>query len=102
MEVLVTGGAGFIGSHVAEAVIEAGHELVVVDDLSSGRREQVPGAANLYQMDVQSRYLDRVLEREQPEAVLHLAAQISVSRSVREPLFDAGVNVMGSINLLEA
>jgi UDP-glucose 4-epimerase len=102
MKVLVTGGAGFIGSTVADRLVEDGHQVVVVDDLSSGKRHQVPSAANFYHMDVESRWLDRVVEREQPDAVAHLAAQISVSRSVREPLFDARVNVMASIGLLAA
>ncbi|HEY8740023.1 MAG TPA: NAD-dependent epimerase/dehydratase family protein, partial [Candidatus Dormibacteraeota bacterium] len=102
MKVLVTGGAGFIGSNLADRLVDDGHQVVVVDDLSSGRRHQVPAAANFYQMDVESRWLDRVIEREQPEAVCHLAAQISVSRSVREPLFDARVNIISSIGLLAA
>jgi UDP-glucose 4-epimerase len=102
MKVLVTGGAGFIGSNLADRLVEDGHQVVVVDDLSSGRRHQVPAGANFYQMDVESRWLDRVIEKEEPEAVCHLAAQISVSRSVREPLFDARVNVIGSIGLLAA
>ena len=102
MKVLVTGGAGFIGSTLADKLVDDGHQVVVVDDLSSGKREQVPAGANFYHMDVESRWLDRVIEREQPDAVAHLAAQISVSRSVREPLFDARVNVMASIGLLAA
>jgi UDP-glucose 4-epimerase len=102
LKVLVTGGAGFIGSHVADRMVADGHDVAVVDDLSSGRREQVPGAANLYQMDVESRWLDRVIERERPEAVIHLAAQVSVSRSMREPMFDAQVNVLGSLGLVLA
>lgn len=99
---MVTGGAGFIGSTLADLLVEDGHQVVVVDDLSSGKRDQVPAGANFYHMDVESRWLDRVIEREQPDAVAHLAAQISVSRSVREPLFDARVNVMASIGLLAA
>jgi UDP-glucose 4-epimerase len=102
MKVLVTGGAGFIGSHLADLLADGGHHVVVVDDLSSGKRKQVPAGANFYQMDVESRWLDRVIEREEPDAVCHLAAQVSVSRSVRDPLFDARVNVLGSIGLLAA
>jgi len=102
MKVLVTGGAGFIGSTLADLLVDEGHQVVVVDDLSSGNRDQVPSEANFYHMDVESRWLDRVIEREQPDAVAHLAAQISVSRSVREPLFDARVNVIASIGLLAA
>jgi UDP-glucose 4-epimerase len=102
VKVLVTGGAGFIGSNLADRLVEEGHQVVVVDDLSSGQRRQVPSAANFYHMDVESRWLDRVIERERPEAVCHLAAQISVARSVRDPLFDARVNVVASIGLLAA
>ncbi|GAC1334393.1 MAG: SDR family oxidoreductase [Candidatus Dormibacteria bacterium] len=102
MKVLVTGGAGFIGSNLADRLVADGHQVVVVDDLSSGKRQQVPAEANFYQMDIESRWLDRVIERERPEAVCHLAAQMSVSRSVREPLFDARVNVVASLGLLAA
>ena len=102
MKVLVTGGAGFIGSNVADRLIEEGHHVVVLDDLSSGKREQVPAAANFYQMELDGRWLDRVVEREKPEAVCHLAAQISVRRSVEDPVFDARVNILASIGLIEA
>jgi len=102
VKTLVTGGAGFIGSHLADRLIEDGHEVVVLDDLSTGRREQVPSTANFYQMDVETRWLPRVIEREKPEAVFHLAAQLSVPRSVEDPVFDAHVNVMGSLSLIQA
>jgi UDP-glucose 4-epimerase len=102
MKVLVTGGAGFIGSNVADRLAEEGHQLVVLDDLSSGKRNQVPAAANYYQMELDSRWLDRVIEREKPEAVCHFAAQISVRRSVEDPVFDARVNILASIGLIEA
>ncbi|MHB8508718.1 MAG: NAD-dependent epimerase/dehydratase family protein [Candidatus Dormibacteria bacterium] len=102
MKVLVTGGAGFIGSNLADRLVADGHAVVVVDDLSSGRRENVPAGANLYQMDLDNRWLDRVVEREKPEAICHLAAQVSVRRSVEDPLFDARVNILGSIGLIEA
>jgi UDP-glucose 4-epimerase len=102
VKVMVTGGAGFIGSNLADRLVDEGHEVVVVDDLSGGQRQQVPAEANFYQMDVESRWLDRVIEREQPDAVCHLAAQMSVARSVRDPLFDAQVNIIGSLGLLAA
>jgi UDP-glucose 4-epimerase len=76
--------------------------VVVLDDLSSGKRDQVPGAANFYQMDLDTRWLTRVIEREKPEAVCHLAAQISVNRSVQDPMFDARVNIIGSLGLIQA
>ena len=102
MKILVTGGAGFIGSNLADRLVEDDHQLVVLDDLSSGKRDQVPAAANFYQMELDSRWLDRVIEREKPEAVCHLAAQISVRRSVEDPVFDARVNVLATIGLIEA
>ena len=102
MKVLVTGGAGFIGSHVADRMVEEGHQVVVIDDLSSGKREQVPAASNFYQMELDGRWLDRVVEREKPDAVCHLAAQISVRRSVEDPVFDARVNILASLGLIEA
>jgi len=102
MKILITGGAGFIGSNLADRLVEEGHQLVVIDDLSSGKRHQVPAAANFYQMELDSRWLDRVIEHEKPEAVCHLAAQISVRRSVEDPVFDARVNILASIGLIEA
>jgi len=69
MKILITGGAGFIGSNLADRLVAEGHQLVVIDDLSSGKRHQVPAAANFYQMELDSRWLDRVIEREKPEAV---------------------------------
>ena len=101
MKVLVTGGAGFIGSHVVDAYVEAGWDVVIVDDLSTGREVNVNPAAAFYQMDVRSPEIDAVFEQERPDVVNHHAAQIDVRRSVVEPLFDADVNIMGSLNLIE-
>lgn len=103
MKVLVTGGAGFIGSHVAEAAIDAGHEVLVVDDLSSGRTENVPLGADFHPVDIRNRTaLRELVLHYRPDAISHHAAQASVSVSVREPLRDADVNVLGSINVAEA
>jgi UDP-glucose 4-epimerase len=102
MKVLVTGGAGFIGSHVADRLLTDGHEVVVLDDLSTGHVEQLNPAARFYQMDIQSPWLDELFKIERPEAVLHQAAQASVRRSVEDPGFDASVNVMGTVTLLQA
>jgi UDP-glucose 4-epimerase len=102
LKVLVTGGAGFIGSHVAEAYLSAGHDVVVVDDLSSGKRYQVPSGARFFQLDVQDPAIDRVFAEERPELVSHHAAQMDVRRSVADPLFDARVNLLGLLRLLEA
>jgi UDP-glucose 4-epimerase len=100
MRVLLTGGAGFIGSHVADHLLARGHEVAVVDDLARGRRENLPEGARFYELDVRSGCRE-VFEDFAPEAVSHQAAQISVRRSVREPAFDADVNVIGTIRLLE-
>ncbi|MEW6271087.1 MAG: NAD-dependent epimerase/dehydratase family protein, partial [Thermodesulfobacteriota bacterium] len=102
MRILVTGGAGFIGSHVAEAYVGAGHEVVVLDDLSSGKREQVPEGARFVQMDVRDPGVRELFARERPELLSHHAAQMDVRRSVADPQFDAAVNLMGLLNLLEA
>ena len=103
MKILVTGGAGFIGSHVAEAAIEAGHEVMVVDDLSSGRAEHVPPNADFQPLDIRNRSAFTELALHfGPDAISHHAAQASVSVSVREPLLDADINVLGSLNVAEA
>jgi UDP-glucose 4-epimerase len=102
MKVLVTGGAGFIGSHLAERLLGDGHEVVILDDLSTGNVEHLPPDARFYQMDVQSPWLDELFKIERPEAVLHQAAQASVRRSVADPVFDASVNVLGAVTLLQA
>jgi UDP-glucose 4-epimerase len=100
--VCVTGGAGFIGSHVAEALVEAGHRVLVIDDLSSGRRENVPDGAQLHVFDIRSAEAAELLIDEKVEVLVHHAAQMDVRRSVEDPSFDADVNVRGFINLLEA
>ena len=102
MKVLITGGAGFIGSHVADAFLKAGHEVVVLDNLSSGNRENLPAQARLYLMDLGARELAELFAEERPDIVDHHAAQISVTASARDPLEDARTNVLGMLNLLEA
>jgi UDP-glucose 4-epimerase len=101
MKVLVTGGAGFIGSHVVDTYIDHGYEVVVVDDLSTGRMSNLNPAASFYQMDIRSPRLAEVFAKERPDFVNHHAAQMNVRRSVDDPLFDADVNIRGSINLIE-
>ena len=101
MRALVTGGAGFIGSHLADALVEAGHEVTVIDDLSRGLRSQVPAQARLEVADVTDG-LGTILAETRPEIVFHEAAQIDVRRSVADPLFDARTNVLGTVNLLQA
>jgi UDP-glucose 4-epimerase len=101
MNILVTGGAGFIGSHIVDAYIEAGHDVTVVDDLSSGRRENVNPAATFHELSVLDDGLRDVFHSERPDIVNHHAAQISVVRSLQDPSFDARVNILGSIRLIE-
>lgn len=103
MKVLVSGGAGFIGSHVVESLLGLGHDVVVLDDLSAGHRANLPAGVPLHEVDItDAARVAGVLARERPDAVCHQAAQISVSRSVREPAADAHVNVVGLLHVLEA
>jgi UDP-glucose 4-epimerase len=100
MKVLVTGGAGFIGSHVVDQMIETGHDVVVVDSLITGRKSNLNPKARFYQVDIRSADLRQVFEAERPEVVSHHAAQMDVRKSVAEPIYDADVNILGSLNLL--
>jgi UDP-glucose 4-epimerase len=101
MKIVVTGGAGFIGSHLVDRLIQEGYEVAVVDNLSTGKRRNVNRAARLYKMDIQSSSLERVFRKERPAVVMHLAAQMNVRLSVENPVFDAQVNIIGTLNLLE-
>jgi len=102
VKVLVTGGAGFIGSHVTDVFLDGGHEVWALDDLSSGRRENLRPEARLVVADIRSPEAARLLESGGFEVMCHLAAQMDVRRSVTDPRFDADVNVGGFLNLLEA
>lgn len=103
MKILVTGGAGFIGSNLTDAYLNAGHEVVILDDLSRGSVSNVNPSARLYKGDIRDRdAVEQVFSMEKPDVVNHHAAQIDVRRGVREPVFDASVNILGSITLLEA
>lgn len=98
----MTGGAGFIGSHVVDTFLGAGHTVSVVDNLATGNRAWLTGKpVRLHVLDIRAARLADVFEAERPETVAHLAAQASVGRSVADPTFDAGVNVIGGLNLLE-
>ncbi|HEV7518967.1 MAG TPA: NAD-dependent epimerase/dehydratase family protein [Thermoanaerobaculia bacterium] len=100
--ICVTGGAGFIGSHVTEAFLAAGHRVLVIDDLSSGRRENLPQEAELHVLDIRSPEAAKLVETAGIGVLAHFAAQMDVRRSVADPVFDASVNVVGSLNLFEA
>jgi UDP-glucose 4-epimerase len=102
MKILVTGGAGFIGSHVVDAYLAAGHQVAVVDDLSSGAVANLPKGAALHVMDIGAPTLTKVFEIEKPDIVNHHAAQMSVVVSARDPQLDARVNSLGLLNVLEA
>jgi len=99
---LVTGGAGFIGSHIADALVGRGYRVIVLDDLSSGRRENVNPAAELQVLDIRSSEAAQLIDKERPAVMFHLAAQMDVRRSTEDPAFDASINVLGTLNLLNA
>lgn len=102
MKIIVTGGAGFIASNVVDAYIEAGHDVAVIDNLYSGKRENLNPKARFYLLDVRSPEVRKVFEFERPDVVNHHAAQMSVPFSVKDPMYDADVNVRGFLNVLEA
>lgn len=100
--ILITGGAGFVGSHVAERCLESGYRVVVIDNLSSGCRENVPPDAEFCELDINDPELSLLVSKIRPDAVVHLAAQASVAKSVDEPDKDAAVNILGTLRVLEA
>jgi len=100
LKVLVTGGAGFIGSHLVDALIEQGHEVVVIDNLSTGFQDNVNPHARLYKISIGDEKLAEVFERERPQIVNHHAAQVDLRKSVAEPVFDARENILGSLNVI--
>jgi UDP-glucose 4-epimerase len=100
-KILVTGGAGFIGSHVVDLFVSKGYEVVIVDDLSTGRVSNLNLAAKFYKIDIRDPKIRDIFEAERPDYVSHHAAQMDVRRSVAQPLFDADVNILGSLNLIE-
>lgn len=102
MKILVTGGAGFIGSHVADALVADGHLVHILDDFSNGRSENVPEGAKVHALDVRSDEAARLVTDERYDVLVHHAAQMDVRRSVADPRFDADVNVLGFLNLMEA
>lgn len=102
MKVLVTGGAGFIGSHIVDVLVEQGYETIVVDNLSTGNKAFIPSKAIFYKVDIKSDSVDAIFKKERPDVVIHQAAQVDVSKSIKLPSVDAYENIMGTILLLEA
>src|SRR5687768_13395128 len=101
MKILVTGGAGFIGSHIVDAYLEQGHDVTVVDDLSSGKKKNVSAKARFVQMDARDPNLSTLFGQSGFDIVNHHAAQIDVRRSVQDPFLDASINILGALRLLE-
>jgi UDP-glucose 4-epimerase len=100
-KVLVTGGAGFIGSHVVDAIISLGYEAVVIDNLTTGKLDNIDKNARFYPIDINDNKLKQIFTKEKPDYVIHLAAQTQVSSSITNPRFDANININGTISLLQ-
>jgi UDP-glucose 4-epimerase len=101
LKILVTGGAGFIGSNIVDGYIDAGHEVAIIDNLSSGKESNINPKATFYKMDIRSPEIELVFAKEKPDIVNHHAAQIDVRKSVEDPEYDANINIIGMINLLQ-
>jgi UDP-glucose 4-epimerase len=101
MKVLVIGGAGFIGSHIVDKLIENGDEVVIIDNLSTGSMDNVNEKAVFYQEDIRNKEIEKIFDQERPDVVIHHAAQIDVQKSIKDPMFDGDVNILGTINILE-
>src|SRR6056297_2655116 len=101
-KVLVTGGAGFVGSHIVDLFINNHYDVIIIDDLSSGKKENINRKAKLYQIDMNDIGIKNIISKEKPDYICHQAAQISVSYSVKNPKIDAQRNIMGLLNLLES
>jgi len=100
-KILVTGGAGFIGSHLVDRLIKEGHQVAVIDNLSTGKKENLNPKAKFYKIDICSPQISQIFKKEKPEIVFHFAAQIDLRKSVEDPLKDAEINILGSLNILE-
>ncbi|MBI3399622.1 MAG: SDR family oxidoreductase [Deltaproteobacteria bacterium] len=101
MRILVTGGAGFIGSHIVDAYLQEGHEVTVVDDLSTGKKENINPNARFFKADIYAEYIENIFKQGRFDVINHHAAQIDVRKSVADPVFDARVNILGLLNLLQ-
>ena len=102
MKILVTGGAGFIGSHVVDKLLAKGNEVAVVDNLYTGKLDNINPRAKFYKMDILSGAVSDVFDDFRPQIVIHSAAQIDIAQSLKDPFFDAAVNINGTIRILEA
>ena len=102
MKILVTGGAGFIGSHIADALVNAGHDVHIIDDLSGGFKANINPKATFHELDIRSAEVEELWKTEQFEVMYHEAAQMDVRRSVADPIYDADINVKGFLNLMES
>jgi len=100
-KILVTGGAGFIGSHIVDKYIDLGHEVFVIDDLSNGKKENLNPKARFYKIDIRDKKIGEIFAKEKPEIINHHAAQIDLRKSIKDPVLDAKINILGILNLLE-
>lgn len=101
MRILVTGGAGFIGSHITDRLVLEGHSVSIIDNLSTGKVDNLNKDAKFYKMDIVNPRIERIFKKERPELICHLAAQMDVRRSVADPVYDAQTNILGMLNILE-
>lgn len=101
MDILVTGGAGFVGSHIVDSLIKKGHQVSIIDNLSTGKKENLNPQAKFYEKDILED-INSIFEKEKPKIVIHAAAQVMLRNSLENPIFDAKTNIIGAINVLEA
>jgi UDP-glucose 4-epimerase len=102
LKVLVTGGAGFIGSHIVDLLIENGYEICIIDNLTHGKKSNINSKAKFYKIDIRNKRILDIFKNEKPEYIIHSAAQISVQKSIENPINDADININGTLNILEA
>jgi UDP-glucose 4-epimerase len=100
LKILITGGAGFIGSNVADSLLEKNNQVVIIDDLSNGKEENIPKKAKFYKIDIRDKEIQKIFKEEKPDIVIHNAAQLSVRVSVDNPIMDADINIMGTLNVI--